>query len=74
MRSEGPASSATWSAGRGGQGKGGLRLGSTAGEGCWERHSRPGVSLDCSWEQGKKPRVQKLRELSQRKGCYEGET
>ena len=39
-RSEGAAPSATWSAGRGGQGEGGLRWRRAGGGGCWERRSR----------------------------------
>ena len=33
----------------------------------------PGVSLHCPRERQKKPRVQKLQELLQREGWYEGE-
>ena len=33
----------------------------------------PGVSLDCSQEKGKKPRVRMLRELLQRGGWYGGD-
>ena len=67
----GPAPSVTWSAGRGGPGKGGRRLKSGGGGGCWGRCSR--VRQDCPQEKGKKPRVQMLRELLQREGQYGGD-
>ena len=45
-------------------------------EGRWRRmleEALPGVSLDCSQEKGKKPRVRMVRELLQREGWYVGE-